>query len=252
MGAAYVVAGKRLSDDRKLIMVSVCGSVTIDFIDDLEMGLNRDYEIEGHAGFYNAADEIISGFMKNKNFIDDKTIVLFTGHSRGGGVANLAAAMMIERYEDIGIHPTVMSYTLASPTTAGHLKVENRNYDTIFNIINPFDIVPCVPFKTMGLTRYGTDMPLFDVHDNRELVEFSRSEVKRIFDEDIYVNYDNPDRFIEAVDYMESLYMPGFMDVGLPGRIIKTVKTVMDMGIGDYAGSHKLKLYLMLVKNGLN
>ena len=249
-GAAYVVAGKRLPNDEKLILVSVCGSITLDFIDDLEMGLNRDYETEGHAGFYNAADEIISGFMKNKRFIDDKTIVLFTGHSRGGGVANLAAAMMLERYDEIGIHPTVMAYTLASPTTAGRLKVKEKNYDTIFNVVNPFDLVTYVPFKTMGLTRYGKDIQLIDKYNNKELVDYARSEIKRTFDEDYYVNYSDPDRFFTAMNYMESLYTPHFWNFGLIGNVFKTIGTVLNMGISDYTASHKVKLYLMLIKHG--
>ena len=74
-----------------------------------------------------------------------------TGHSRGGALANLVAAKLIDDNEK------VFAYTFAAPAT-----IESSNgaphaakYDSIFNIVNEDDFIPLFPLKQWGFTLYG-------------------------------------------------------------------------------------------------
>lgn len=74
-----------------------------------------------------------------------------TGHSRGGALANLVAAKLIDESK------TVFAYTFAAPATTVSSTAGNSKYQCIFNIVNTDDFVPYFPLSNSGwnFTRYG-------------------------------------------------------------------------------------------------
>ena len=75
-----------------------------------------------------------------------------SGYSRAAAVSNITAADAV----DSGIFEAVYGYTIATPRTTRDKDADK--YSNIFNIINPFDPVPVVPYPEWGFVRYGTDL----------------------------------------------------------------------------------------------
>lgn len=126
-----------------------------------------------HEGWYNAANKMLSfldGYVSSNN-IQGKVKLWLTGFSRGGATANIAAALIDnklakgEKLFSTGAFTTredVFAYTFEAPQGANVnvqsiKKPKDSLYDNIFNIVNPLDIVPKVPMKEYGFTRFGRD-----------------------------------------------------------------------------------------------
>lgn len=102
-----------------------------------------------HKGFDVAAnrlDEYLSGYINGLDSSAQK-VLFFTGHSRGAAIANIMAAMYVEKgYETV-------AYTMATPNTT--LESDYGSYKTIFNIVNGDDLVPCLPLEEWGYQKFG-------------------------------------------------------------------------------------------------
>lgn len=98
--------------------------------------------------------------LKLKEYMDanglnsSNSILWFTGHSRGGALANILAAKRVNSgYE-------VFAYTFASPATTTIANATTATkYKCIFNIINEDDLVPQLPMSAWLFRRYGEDKP---------------------------------------------------------------------------------------------
>lgn len=77
-----------------------------------------------------------------------------SGYSRAAAIANITAADAT----DSGLFDAVFCYTIGTPRTTRDEDADR--FDNIFNVINPFDPVPMVPFPEWGYRRYGTDLYL--------------------------------------------------------------------------------------------
>ena len=115
-----------------------------------------------------------------QNYPEFKSELCFwvTGHSMGGGVANLVASKLIDDYYNLGGNrDNVYCYTFAAPNT--FYRTDNTytyrsvafpdntytetfrepkasKYRCIFNIINDDDFVPKLPMEECEWTKYGT------------------------------------------------------------------------------------------------
>lgn len=111
-----------------------------------------------HRGF----DVCATRLMKDlKNYLDEyvrpvlgsmpgaKLTYWLTGHSRGGSVANIMSAYLIDEGEE------VYCYTFACPYTTANTEASAEKYDCIFNLLNSNDFVPTMPMPEWGFTRYG-------------------------------------------------------------------------------------------------
>ena len=126
-----------------------------------------------HEGWYNAATKMISfldGYVSSHN-VQGRVKLWLTGFSRGGATANIAAGLIDnklasgEKLFSADAYVTrddVYAYTFEAPQGANVnvsriKKPKDALYDNIFNIVNPLDIVPKVPMKEYGFTRFGRD-----------------------------------------------------------------------------------------------
>ena len=105
-------------------------------------------------GFNDAADRVmkrLKGYIRDYDL--QGNLRLWTaGYSRSAAVTNDFAADAV----DSGLFQAVYAYTFGTPRTT---RDENADqYHTIFNMINPFDMVPMSPFPEWGFVRYGTDL----------------------------------------------------------------------------------------------
>lgn len=83
------------------------------------------------------------------------------GHSRGAAIANILSAMLIDNGEK------VFGYTFAAPNTTISADANSTKYDSIFNLVNEDDFVPCVPMTAWNFVRYGQTATL-DMTSNME------------------------------------------------------------------------------------
>ncbi|MGM9681340.1 MAG: Ig-like domain-containing protein [Eubacteriales bacterium] len=72
-----------------------------------------------------------------------------TGHSRGGAIANIIAAKLIDQGQ------SVYAYTFAAPNTTEASTANATKYNCIFNIVNSDDFIPYFPLSQWGFKRYG-------------------------------------------------------------------------------------------------
>lgn len=113
-----------------------------------------------HQGFAKARDELLASL---RQYLSDPEIsgnpeeplkFLVAGHSRGGAVANLAAAQLTAAQAAADVY----AYTFASPAVS--TEAVEEGYQNIFNLINQDDLVTQVPLAQWGCRRYGIDMVL--------------------------------------------------------------------------------------------
>ena len=106
-----------------------------------------------HAAYAAAA----KAFLADLDGMDLKgpVILWLTGMSRGGGIANLAAAYLLDREDP----PTVFAFTFESPATTENKDAGAEGYRGIQNYICRDDPVTMLPMWDMS--RYGRDV-LYD------------------------------------------------------------------------------------------
>jgi len=119
---------------------------------------------ENHTGFLTAANQVIDEAKKIiDDYASDSIVKLWiTGFNRGAATANLVAAKMNEYASGKTnlIKEDIYAYTFATPLNTKDIKAQSNQYNNIFNIINPVDLVPNVPFASWDFDRYGISLAL--------------------------------------------------------------------------------------------
>jgi len=117
-------------------------------------------EDELHVGFMLAMEDTrqhLYAYVLGHELAIEDTVMLITGHSRGGAVANILGAHL-NSAQSLVLQEKLHVYTFAAPRTT---RSPNPAHTNIFNIINLHDRVPRLP-RTMGFSnlwgRHGTDL----------------------------------------------------------------------------------------------
>ncbi len=121
-----------------------------------------------HAGFLAASEfsvGCIDSYLEDFGINSKNAKIIFTGHSRGGAVANLTA----KEYTDRENFQKVNAYTFASPNTTKSDTAQDTKYKNIYNIQNPEDFVCFLPLESWGYKKYGTTISLPTKEENLEL-----------------------------------------------------------------------------------
>lgn len=170
--ATYVLASKTIpgengTADETLIFVGIRGSYGTEWLSNLKL-----YNTSGepdHLGYTLAEQEVMEAleeYVQSIGATPGNTKILVTGHSRGGAIANLLAADLNDRAgtpDSLALRNDIFAYTFASPTTTQDTDCKNVRYSNTFNIVNPSDIVPQLPFSSWGFSHYGTTLALPEV-----------------------------------------------------------------------------------------
>ena len=115
-----------------------------------------------HKGFNVTCNRISAGVKDYINkYVRDgaEKIILITGHSRGGALANLLG----REYEDAADYKS-FTYTFAAPNTT--TDEDAGRYKTIFNVVNTQDIITAFPMEEWGFRTYGTTLSVNMGADN--------------------------------------------------------------------------------------
>ena len=169
---AYSVATKHVTSadgaEKTLFLVSIRGSYGSEWLSDLNMGDAAVYDMDEitHEGFAQAAREIVDDLMVRITEEaglggTDDICLLFTGHSRGAAVANIAAAYADEMSQGLRVLAPlegIYCYTFATPEVTTFDNAHDALYDNVFNVMNPSDLVPRLPLASWGYERYGHDL----------------------------------------------------------------------------------------------
>ena len=116
-------------------------------------------EKDTHYSFRRGKECVINAFdryinqLKNSGYDVDDPVILVTGHSRGGAVANLVSADLTDKSEKSSSIGDVFAYTFATANATTLYKT--KNYTNIFNHCFKDDFVPSVPLDEWNYGNYG-------------------------------------------------------------------------------------------------
>ena len=146
---ASVIAHKKIGDDT-VIAVAISGN---NYQNEWLSNFTIDNK-ERPAGFNSAAEKVKARLEKyiRTHQLTGNLRLWVTGYSRSAAIANIFSAEAV----DSGRYQAVYAYTFATPRTTR--EPEPERYTSIFNLINPDDVVPMVPFAEWGFARYGIDL----------------------------------------------------------------------------------------------
>lgn len=112
----------------------------------------------------NRADEFLKEFMEENDDPKSKDCILFTGHSRGGSLANILGA----KYEKEG---QARTYTYSFNTAGTTCSEDAGEYKTVFNIFDTNDFfTDPLPLGEEKFVRYGIDVTE-PISDNAEVLK---------------------------------------------------------------------------------
>ena len=102
----------------------------------------------------NRAEELINAFISENDAPERENVILVTGHSRGGILANMIGA-------DMELNSNAKTFTYTFSTMPVTTDTEAPGYKTVFNIFDPNDYyVNTLPFGNESFFRYGRDISL--------------------------------------------------------------------------------------------
>lgn len=120
-------------------------------VGDINGEFSKKWESEYHKGFYVAAERIKKYLEQYISITDTENDAVFwlTGHSRGAGISNILASMLIDEGK------TVVAYNFATPATTIKSNTNDEKYNSIFNYANDTDLISYIPFACWGFGRFG-------------------------------------------------------------------------------------------------
>ena len=152
---AYTFATKEISGTTVIAVVLRGGDYGNEWGSNGRVGhLTKTYGY--HYGFSKAAEDVILNLESycNQNGINLKSSkVWLTGYSRSAAVSN-CVGMMLER-DGLIKKENLYCYTFATPRTVTEENVY-KSAQGIYNIVNPVDIVTCVPLNSSTTVGAGT------------------------------------------------------------------------------------------------
>ncbi|GEM_PF-5118559 len=159
---AYTIA-KKMVDDYTVYCVPIRGTAkNAEWFSDFNL---YDENLNGgkdHAGFHKAASIIYNelfDIINSDDVASDKTILLFTGHSRGAAVANILT-YQFTRCTNIP-EKQIFGYTFACPSVS---MATDKSLKNLFNFNNPGDLITLLPmedWKDCKYSRHGQDIDVY-------------------------------------------------------------------------------------------
>ena len=164
--SGYTFAWKQMENGGKLLFVAIRGtSGQQEWLSNLDIADATRKKQRYHEGFERSAMLVLHDlalYMREQGLDIGQTHILITGHSRGAAVANLVGAFLDRGEwdyltEGMGkANPEKLSvYAFASPNSCTDIAERKAGlYRNIYNIINPEDVIPELPFRG-GSWDYG-------------------------------------------------------------------------------------------------
>ncbi|MCQ2432779.1 MAG: lipase family protein [Clostridia bacterium] len=183
---------------RNVILVSIRGTSGGEWYANFDFAPSHDADCVFAEDSLLAAEDVLGGLLTVAEQVPDP-VFLVCGFSRGAACSNLTGVLLNGLYNSKDIYV----YTYATPATIKGDAAE-LSFDNIFNIINPCDLVPRVPFGHWGFRRAGTDIYLDGDEESEQKLD---ERIASLFDlaPDIHSYYET----------RHSLSGPGTSDDGI-------------------------------------
>ena len=171
-----------------------------------------------------------------------------TGHSRGGAIANLLAADLIDRADGpdaLASADAVYAYTFAAPCPTKSANRGDDAYAGIFNIVNPSDLVPQLPLPAWGYGRYGTTVELPGYASTRFASSLALMQQAYQANTGLLDSY-SPDALerLDSFDAQASQSLPTLESLLNPFGIFTAVRELLEVDLGLAFTSHCPDTYI--------
>lgn len=192
---AYAIGSRNLNHE-KVVLISFRGfNYGAEWSSNLNIGLEGD-----HAGFRAAAETLLEDLDDYINtYHHQNSKFIFTGYSRGGAVANMCAKLIFENQNKVIKNENCYFYTYEAPKGCESY----HDYDNVYNIVNPADLVPMIAPAEYGFYRVGKDIVL----DNSNV-----EEVCKNYDESIVIPQFNSFKYAD-VDVTQNTLPQTLIDI---------------------------------------
>ena len=169
---AYAFACKNVGDAKLISVAMRSGNYGAEWAGNFAVGSSGNHE-----NFDEKAHSIylsLNSYLKT--YENENLKLLVTGYSRGGGMANALAGIILSNKDFPIAQENVYVYTFGSPRVIEKSNV--KAYKNVFNIINSADMITELIPKSFGFYRHGKDIDIYS-----ETVE----ELLKSLSEDIYM-----------------------------------------------------------------
>ena len=142
---------------------------------------------EGDAkGFVIGAEKVMSGLSNYLSAYQDKKIKLWiTGYSRSAAISNIVACRLID--ENVIASSNMFAYTFEAPQAID--ASNEKQYKSIFNVINSGDVVPHLAPSQYGLKRSGNDVDIYSRNIDKWLKKIdNRFRINPYYESEDYAN----------------------------------------------------------------
>ena len=221
---------------------------------------------DGHPGYTEAAREVreaVDARIRSAHAAGDEVEVLLVGHSRGGAIANLVAASALDDLAAVqdGSAPQslpslragdrVRAYTFASPGTTTASDAGDARYGSIFNIVNPSDLVPQLPLPAWGYGRYGTTVELPGYASTRFASSLALMQQAYQANTGLLDSY-SPDALerLDSFDAQAAQSLPTVESLLNPFGIFTAVRELLEVDLGLAFTSHCPDTYIAWMQAG--
>ena len=282
----YSIATKRIvssatGERRNLICVAIRGTRFAEWLSNMNFADSSD-SVGDHLGFARASQDIEDDISEIVARDPDATwSLLVCGHSRGAGVSDILVsdldllAMIIQNVgvesfaedmidseeladaekEDYELFATetraastwnIYCYTFAAPNASSYDMASESEFDNIFNIVNPADIVTRLPLESWGYRRYGNDvmLPSPATPGYAELLDKVANAYEDIAHKKCEVRYDDAEVLDALIASFDEMF-PTSEDALAPAGIFRLVVAVLgDFGLPRIKANHHELTYL--------
>jgi len=173
------------------VFIVIRGTLGEEWYNNFRTGLE-----DTHQGYYDTI-----GFLKPliKKYINTTNNIIFTGHSRGGALANLLASELIKDGRE-----NVFAYTFACPNVTSKDDTYSHRFSDIYNFVYEDDFITHCPLREWGYNRYGNTIKF-------KLRDINYKKLKKSFNELSESNFvsfkdcnESVDNFIDTTLHLAS------------------------------------------------
>ena len=210
-------------DTRTLVVCAVRGTWGSEWLSNL-----RVKDADGStdtAGFADAADLVLAAIEKYTADLDpERTVVLIVGHSRGGSVSNIVGARLDElagTSDEVAPRDSIYVYGFAVSGTTLSTGASDELYDNIFSVQVPGDLVPEVPLRSWGFTRYGVELrfPGEDSAGYEELIARVQEHAEQNIGQELSIDFYMADNLRELLDALAARFSSASEVTSLTGGV---------------------------------
>ena len=233
-----------------LVFVGIRGSYGAEWVSNFNLPDAASPDAD-HRGFKTAEQEVAQALER---YLDEigadpaRTRILITGHSRGGAIANLLAADLVDRADGpqaLAAADAVYAYTFAAPCPTKSAERGDSAYAGIFNIVNPSDLVPQLPLPAWGYGRYGTTVELPGYASTRFASSLALMQQAYQANTGLLDSY-SPDALerLDSFDAQAAQSLPTVESLLNPFGIFTAVRELLEVDLGLAFTSHCPDTYI--------